>query len=541
MNPEEQVKQFLEQVKPQHRGSAYVTRRIALARYLEYLRVQGKETILTQANEIDEYRTHLYQARAHHSKTVWQYVQCLMEFYDYLKERGLVKENPVRPHSLKTLLKERYYTDQEIYRSYVANWRKIYTSTSRIEVITRAWKRISAILKKLKARLQTLEPTNLKAIGHEIDQYPNQYGTRLGVREREETLAILKGILRWMHRNGYTRNDLSWNLRQHWTIETIPVKKGDDLIDEIWKEYEKRYLEAVQVRLRPSTCQLIHRILKWFWRYLTEVHVKDIHGITQEVLEGYQSKIYERKHLAQSTRSSILCAAKYFMGWLEKTDQILLNPCHRILWPQKTRGLPTRLMSEHDVKTLMNGPDTTTPYGLRARAVFELMYSTGSRAQEASGVRIEDIDFENGLLKIQEPKGGPNYQRVIPIGQSALFWIKKYLKEAREHFSPNRGYERLLFLTAKGQSMNAKIISCAMRYTCLKLGMRKLYSSHSWRVTCATAMLKNKADIRHVQEQLGHRSLESTQRYTRLMPMDLKKVHEKTHPREREYRRHLKL
>lgn len=540
MSPEEPIQNYLEELKKHSKKQIYINHRVALTRFLEYLRLQNRDSLNVESGFIDQYRKHLFLERAQHRKTAWQYIAIVKTFYEHLKNKNEIKENPVRPYQFKrTPLKNRSYTDEEILRAYIANWRKLYTSPSRIARILRGWKKVQGIMVQHGLRLQGLEKSDLEKISSELDHIASRAGTQLCPENRQDTLSILKGILQWMYRNGYLEKDLSVGLGHPWTIEEPSQERLNpfDPIAPMWKEYENRFLQDLQVRLRPNTLRRYHDSLKGFWIYLSEIKIKDIHQITKELLENYRARVYAQETIADATRCQRLHVIRYFMNWLERTDQILANPANRIQWPKRTRGLPTRLMSTHDVAILMSAPDIKTPFGLRARAMFEVMYSTGIRAGEASGIRIEDIDFEYGLLKVREPKGGLDYQRVIPIGIIALEWVRKYMIEARDYFNPQSGHERHLFLSQEGKAVTSKIISSAMRYQCMKQGMRKIYSSHSWRVTCATSMLRNRADIRHVQEQLGHRSLDSTQIYTRLCPVDLKKVHQKTHPREREHQR----
>lgn len=153
------------------------------------------------------------------------------------------------------------------------------------------------------------------------------------------------------------------------------------------------------------------------------------------------------------------------------------------------------------------------------------------RASELCHLKEEDIDFAQGLVRINFPKGGRPQQRIVPIGRIALQCVNLYLNQARHYFL--NGHPDILFLSKTGKQIDPDALREVIKGYTFKAGIRKNITTHSFRVTCATEMLKNKADIRYVQQQLGHKKITSTQVYTRLAPVDLKSVHQKTHPRER--------
>lgn len=538
MTPELHVERFLEEIKPKYSNHTFDRMKLGLKYYLKFLRAERLDTVHLGPEVISKFRDHLYFERSYQVQTAWQCARSVRHFYEYLRARDIVQENPVLPYRFKRPpVKERHYTDEEILRAYVINWRKLYTSPSRIEDIYEEWKKIKGIMDKLDIRLQTMNRDHFEEIAKELDKYPKRDGAILYRHGRSRCLWLLKGILQWMYNNGYRKDNPGWRFKYNFSLDIDIVVEKEVPYAPIWQEYMTKFIQDCRSRWRPNTVEVTQRYTRQFFKYLTEQNIQDIHQINVDILEGYRGFVYEQDHIVEATKYSKVTVVRYFMNWLEKTDQILSNPTRKMNWPKQTRGLPTPLMSPHEVMVLMSAPDIKSPYGLRNRAIFELMYSTGMRVGEAGGVRIEDIDFENGLVRINNPKGGPSFQRVVPVGQIALQWVKRYIDEARHYFPVQDGCERVLFLSKTGGPITALTVSGAMRHYCMKQGMRKLYSSHSWRVTCATHMLRNRADIRHVQEQLGHHCLDSTKIYTRLFPTDLKKVHQKTHPREREYRR----
>ena len=162
---------------------------------------------------------------------------------------------------------------------------------------------------------------------------------------------------------------------------------------------------------------------------------------------------------------------------------------------------------------------------------MEVLYSTGVRLNELCHLRMEDINFGDELIRITMPKGGIKYQRVIPIGKIALDFIRKYLEKSRPELLKYQKDPDYLFLNNFGQQLKKQLLTKYMTHFRYKTKIQRKITTHSFRATCATDMLRNGADVRYIQEQLGHRSLLSTQIYTRVFPKDLKEVHKKTHPR----------
>jgi len=163
--------------------------------------------------------------------------------------------------------------------------------------------------------------------------------------------------------------------------------------------------------------------------------------------------------------------------------------------------------------------------GLRDRAILEVLYSTGIRRQELTRLSREDIEWERGLLMIRQGKGGKD--RLVPIGRGALHWMRLYLAKLRTE-QCNNVETGPLFLSERGGALSPRHLPCVIGKYLLRAG--KAGSCHVFRHTMATLMLEHGADIRHVQEQLGHACLQTTQIYTHVSIRKLKEVHSLTHP-----------
>lgn len=277
--------------------------------------------------------------------------------------------------------------------------------------------------------------------------------------------------------------------------------------------------------------------VKLFYKYYLERNKTDLIKITKRDLIDYQSWLYHIKNTNNTkySPSSLFNHAtnlRSFFKFLVKYDYLVCDPSSSIDLPKKEDGIPHNCMAEREVTKLLNQPDTNTPVGIRDKAIMEILYSTGLRINELINLKTKDIDFATGLIRVDTPKGGKSYQRVIPIGRLACFWTEKYIKEVRSSLNGEKDKDTL-FLSLNGNPVQARGINDNIKRYLFKLGIRKRITAHSFRVSCATHMLQHDADIRYVQEQLGHKSIRSTQRYTRLVPKNLKQIHTKCHPREK--------
>jgi integrase/recombinase XerD len=216
-----------------------------------------------------------------------------------------------------------------------------------------------------------------------------------------------------------------------------------------------------------------------------------------------------------------------FFGWLTRQSHILYNPASDLEYSRTPQRLPRAILSAGEVAAVFNVPDVTTPLGLRNRAILEVLYSTGMRRAELCALDKNDIDFERGLVFIDQGKG--HKDRLIPIGERALKWIEKYLAEARPLLGSSV-VETAVFLNTKGERVNPNRLGNQVRDLLRRAGVTKRGSCHLFRHTMATQLLEAGCDIRFIQEMLGHSNLESTKVYTQVAVGQLKAVHQKYHP-----------
>ncbi len=289
-----------------------------------------------------------------------------------------------------------------------------------------------------------------------------------------------------------------------------------------------RYYSADTITLRK-------RQMQYFALWCHERGIHSPMEVTRAILERYQRHLFHKRKedgmpFSISTQQGRLISIKMFYRWLARLGHIQTNPAADLEIPARNFRLPTHILSVQEVETTLNLPDTKDPLGFRDRAMLETFYSTGLRRMEIAHLLIRDIDFSRGVLLVRQGKG--NKDRYTPVGQRALSWVSKYLEDARPKLVSGVD-DGQLFLTRTGKGFSPAVLGHLVRRY-LRLGAPdKKGSAHLFRHTMATMMLDNGADLRYVQEMLGHAKLSTTQIYTHVAINKLKAIHTATHPAEK--------
>jgi integrase/recombinase XerD len=224
--------------------------------------------------------------------------------------------------------------------------------------------------------------------------------------------------------------------------------------------------------------------------------------------------------------SRYLSGFRQFYRWLLRENRIDQDPTALIESPKLGRGLP-KALSEQQVEALLEAPDTGTRLGLRDRTMLELMYATGLRVSELTGLELASLNLNQGVVRVMG-KGGK--ERLVPLGGEAMSWIERYLQEARPDLM--RGGEcPLVFVTTRRAGMTRQAFWYAVRKHAAAAGISQGVSPHTLRHSFATHLLNHGADLRVVQLLLGHSDLSTTQIYTHIAREGLKQLHLKHHPR----------
>ena len=274
--------------------------------------------------------------------------------------------------------------------------------------------------------------------------------------------------------------------------------------------------------------------LKHFAGFLESEDASDIEDLTTDMLNEYQQELYfcltaKARPLTLRTQALRLSIVKGFTRYLKEKDYLVHDPGESIQLPKKPRRLPKVILSAVEVKKLLNTPDMQSNAGYRNRIILEILYDTAIRRAEVAGIRLHDIDLGSGYVRVT---GKGNKDRVVPLSRKVCELVQNYILMVRPSYvnGNDPGY---LILNRWGQRMDPNSIWAAVKRCADLSGIKKNISTHTFRHTCASHMLKNGAPTRHLQEMLGHESLESTQIYTHVTINDLKEIHSKYHPSER--------
>ncbi len=254
--------------------------------------------------------------------------------------------------------------------------------------------------------------------------------------------------------------------------------------------------------------------------------------LSAPILERYREALAQQRkadgaRLAWSSQSERLIAVKVFLRSLVRDRTLLYNPAAELELPKKPKRLPREVLTIAEVEQVLAQPDLATPLGLRDRALLEVLYSTGIRRLELIHLELADVDRERGTLFVREGKGQKD--RVVPIGDRALAWLDKYLVEVRPRLARGREVPTVFLSTRGGPLAPNRLTERCHRYVRVA-GVRAEGSCHLFRHTAATLMLEAGADLRFIQQMLGHERLSSTEVYTRVSIRQLKEVHSRTHP-----------
>ena len=231
---------------------------------------------------------------------------------------------------------------------------------------------------------------------------------------------------------------------------------------------------------------------------------------------------------ATSSISRLITSLRKFYQWLVRQNIQKLNPMLEIDSPKKRRTLPVAL-TVNEVNNLLEQPDTKKQLGLRDRALLETLYATGIRVSELINLKFTDLHEELKLVKVF---GKGSKERLIPISEVALSWIDSYKEKVRDPLILKIGKNTdFIFLNSRGGSLTRQAVWQIIKHYCKMAGIQKNVTPHTLRHTFATHLLENGADLRVVQEILGHSDISTTQIYTNLSQKHILQVYEKTHPR----------
>jgi integrase/recombinase XerD len=282
----------------------------------------------------------------------------------------------------------------------------------------------------------------------------------------------------------------------------------------------------------PDTVASRREYLGYFHTWCHERGLESPTEITRPILERYQRWLFHYRKangqpLGFRTQSTRLASLKGFFQWLTRHNYLLHNPASELVLPRIEHRLPKYVLKAEEVEQVLQQPDLGQAGGLRDRAILETLYSTGIRRMELANLKIYDSDAERGTVTVRQGKGRKD--RVIPIGERALAWIAKYMADARPQLLAG-GDDATLFLNDLGEHYERRQLTALVRRYLIASEIGKVGGCHLFRHTVTTLMLENGADIRVIQQMLGHVKITTTELYAQVSINLLKQVYSATHP-----------
>jgi integrase/recombinase XerD len=299
------------------------------------------------------------------------------------------------------------------------------------------------------------------------------------------------------------------------------------------EELKQLHLEHLKVRhYSQRTQQNRSHYLNRFIEWCAERSLDEASEVSLQVLEAYQRHLFyyrktNGKPMSAASQNGALTHLRSFFRWCCRQRLLGSNPASELELPRLGQRLPREVLTSEEAEAVLGSIDPDFEYALRDRAILEVFYSTGIRRQELIDLKIYDLDVSRELLHVRKGKG--NKARYIPIGQRALIWTLRYLEELRPQLvmPPDEQY---LFLSKRGTAFNSGAMGNLVKGYIDRAEIGKKGGCHLFRHTCATLMLENGADVRFIQQMLGHAELSTTQVYTRVAIGKLKEIHSATHP-----------
>ena len=299
----------------------------------------------------------------------------------------------------------------------------------------------------------------------------------------------------------------------------MPPKPFDDEL--------KLFLDYLHVEcgLSPNTIAAYRRDLGQYLAHVWRQGVRDLGRVRPRDIVDFLMR-QKRRGKAVATISRGLVAVRMLYRFLMGEGLVSANAAATIESPRAWRSLPD-VLTRQEVESLLTSPDTHSRLGIRDAAILELMYASGARAQEVVDVRPEDVNLEFRFVRLTG-KGGK--ERIVPLGRKAVDRIEDYLRDARPQLAKPED-PGTLFLSRTGRKLTRERIWQLVRKLARKAGLRKNVHPHTLRHSFATHRLVGGADLRLVQEMLGHANIATTQIYTHVDARRLKSIHKKFHPR----------
>ena len=314
---------------------------------------------------------------------------------------------------------------------------------------------------------------------------------------------------------------------------------ADPATPDAWDALAHRHRQTLLVRgYSVRTLATVGTYARRWAEFCAEVSLDAPAAVTTEHVASFQQWLWHRPTHRGAARgvasqNNVLAWVKGFFDWLQAEGVLTRNPATAAFYAKQPDALPKDVLTQAEAVAILEAPDARTAKGQRDRAILETMYATGLRRAELRALEVADVDLDSELLTVRRGKGGKG--RVVPLTRTACAALEDYLRTTRLTLLGGIESARLFVSPVNhpgedfclGEHALGNLVA---RYA-KAAGVKKKVTPHLWRHTCATHLLQNNANVRHVQELLGHKCLATTERYLRLTISDLKEAHRRHHPR----------
>lgn len=294
------------------------------------------------------------------------------------------------------------------------------------------------------------------------------------------------------------------------------------------ESFLKEYLATLTIEknLSENTINSYKSDLTSFLNFITQSGIDDLSDIKTTHITSF-FKLLKEAGLNETSAARYFSSLKGFFKYLYRNEYIKINPVERISPPKISRKLP-EVLNVREINLILEQPNVKDTIGLRDKAILELFYACGTRISELINIKVNDLFLSEEVIRVF---GKGSKERLIPIGSSAIKWIIEYLKKSRPLLVKNIKSENYLFLNQRGTKFSRMGIWKIVRQYVKKAGIEKNVHPHTFRHSFATHLIEGGADLRAVQEMLGHSDISTTQIYTHIDRDYIKLVHKKFHPR----------
>jgi integrase/recombinase XerD len=302
-----------------------------------------------------------------------------------------------------------------------------------------------------------------------------------------------------------------------------------------------RYLQQLEaLNYSPPTLATKQVYFNRLGEFLTEAKITDLATVTAATLLDFQRWLFYQPTVrglsrGVSSQNRVLSAIRNFFKFLHHEGYLAHNPAQDLRLSKEPDALPKNVLTPDEARKILEAPDTHTHVGYRDRTLLEVLYASGIRKAELRNLTVDAVNLEEELLRVNRGKGRKD--RVVPLSSVACRYLENYIKVIRPELLHGKQTDVLFISVRHGLPIGVNGIGPIIDKYVRLARVKKRVTCHLWRHTCATHLLKNNANLRHVQEMLGHKSLATTERYLRLTITDLKEAHRKFHPREQQERR----